>query len=218
MRLEFSDEKFPGILISFCGLDGAGKTTQIEILRNHIINDGYDAPFCTFQPTKEMRQNFLFRKFVDGEKSDYEAYEYRSLNLLTVSDRLQHSRHVILPQLLDGKTVISDRYFYTALINLRARGYKQDRWIYEIAKYIPKPDLTFFINVDFDEAVRRVRSREEEKNRYIDMEFHKKLWEEYLYISQNTECIVLDNKLSIEEMATVVYEKFLKVIAKKGGR
>ena len=218
MRLDFSDEKFPGILICFCGLDGAGKTTQIEILKNRIIRDGYGEPTCTFQPTKEMRQNFLFRKFVDGKKSDYEAYEYRSLSLLTVSDRLQHSRHVILPQLLDGKIVISDRYFYTALINLRARGYKEDKWIYEIAKYIPKPDLTFFINVDFDEAMRRVRSREEEKDRYIHMKFHKKLWEEYQYISHKTDCIILDNKLCIEEMATIVYEEFLKAIEKKGGR
>lgn len=218
MKLDFSDEKFPGILICFCGLDGAGKTTQIETLKKRIINDGYDEPFCTFQPTQEMRQNLLFRKFVDGQKKDYRMYEYRSLSLLTVSDRLQHSRHIILPRLMNKEIVISDRYYYTALINLRARGYKEDKWIYEMAKHIPKPDLTFFIDVDFTEAVKRVRSRKEEKNRYIDMEFHKKLWQEYRYVSQNTECIVLDNKLNIEEMSEVVYQEFLKVMMKKKGR
>lgn len=68
MKLEFSKEIFPSILISFCGIDGSGKTTQINCLKNYIIDHGLNEPFLTFQPIKEMRENFLFRKFVDGKR------------------------------------------------------------------------------------------------------------------------------------------------------
>ena len=63
------------------------------------------------------------------------AYDYRSLSLLAASDRIQHCSRVIVPELKKGRLVISDRYFYSCLANLRARGYTEDRWIYEVADF-----------------------------------------------------------------------------------
>lgn len=214
MKLLFSEENFPGILITFCGLDGSGKTTQIDLLENRLVKETHSV-FRTFQPTKEMRKNDLFRTFVDGKQNDYRDLEYRSLSLLTVSDRLQHSRHVILPKLNEGKIVISDRYYYSAIVNLRARGYKKDKWIYEIAQNIPKPDLAIFLDVGFDEAIRRVRSRENEKDRYIDLKFHRNLWKEYKYVSKNTDCVILNSQNSIEETSNTIYKLVEDIICKK---
>ena len=81
-----------------------------------------------------------------------------------------------------GKIVLSDRYFYSCLANLRARGFKNDQWIYEIAQWIIKPDIAFFFDVPVERAVERVRRRPEEKDRYIDMELQYKLREEYIDI------------------------------------
>lgn len=86
---------------------------------------------------------------------------------------------LILPKLEEGYTVISDRYFYSCLANLRARGYRRDRWIYEIAAEIPRPDLAFFLDVEVDIAVRRVRARAAERDRYIDLALQHRLREEY---------------------------------------
>lgn len=98
------------------------------------------------------------------------------------SDRLQHVNKVIEPEMAKGKIVLSDRYFYSCLANLRARGFKNDQWIYEIAQWIIKPDIAFFFDVPVERAVARVRRRPEEKDRYIDMELQYKLREEYIDI------------------------------------
>lgn len=94
-----------------------------------------------------------------------DAYDYRSLSLLAASDRLQHVNKVIEPQMAQGKVVISDRYFYSCLANLRALGFENDQWIYEIAESVVKPDVAFFFDVPVETAVKRVRSRIEEKDR-----------------------------------------------------
>ena len=113
---------------------------------------------------------------------DHDAFDYRSLSLLAASDRLQHVNKIIEPEMKQGKIVLSDRYFYSCLANLRARGFEEDAWIYEIAESVVKPDIAFFFDVPVEEAVARVRRRPEEKDRYIDMELQYKLRKEYVDI------------------------------------
>ena len=98
---------------------------------------------------------------------DHSAYDYRSLSLLAASDRLQHGTKVIEPAMQEGLIVISDRYFYSCLANLHARGFEKDEWIYKIAESVVRPDIAFFFDVPVEIAVQRVRSRPEEKDRYI---------------------------------------------------
>ena len=187
---------YPGRLITFCGLDGCGKTTMLTWLTEHLENQGYSV-YLTKQPTAFVRQSAIFRTYMDSPHHD--AYDYRSLSLLAASDRIQHCSRVIVPELKKGRLVISDRYFYSCLANLRARGYTEDRWIYEVADFIPKPDLALFIDVGVNEAVRRVRSREEEKDAYIDMALQYRLREEYLDIAHMTGGVVLSGEQPIEE-------------------
>ena len=94
--------------------------------------------FVTKQPTEFVRNNEMFRAYVDRE--DHSGYDYRAVSLLCASDRVQHCNKVILPLLKEGYIVISDRYYYSCLANLIARGYSDDEWVYEIARHIPKPD------------------------------------------------------------------------------
>ena len=123
-----------GRLITFCGLDGCGKSTMIRRTEAYLTSLGYPV-LLTKQPTDFVRRSDIFRTYMDAENHD--AYDYRSLSLLAASDRVQHGNRVVLPALLAGKTVVSDRYFYSCLANLRARGYEDDRRIYEVAQSIP---------------------------------------------------------------------------------
>lgn len=187
---------YPGRLITFCGLDGCGKTTMLTWLTKYLENQGHSV-YLTKQPTAFVRQSAIFRTFMDSPR--HYAYDYRSLSLLAASDRIQHCSRVIVPELKKGRLVISDRYFYSCLANLRARGYTEDRWIYEVADFVPKPDLALFIDVEVNEAVRRVRSREEEKDAYIDMALQYRLREEYLDIAHMTGGVVLSGEQPLEE-------------------
>ena len=199
-----------GYLFSFCGLDGCGKTTMLTRLEKEL---GEKFPtFMTKQPTNAVRESDIFRTYMDNPNHD--AYDYRSLSLLAASDRLQHVNKVVEPQMAQGKIVISDRYFYSCLANLRARGFDNDEWIYEIAESVVKPDVAFFFDVPVETAVKRVRSRIEEKDRYIDMELQYKLRDEYIKICRANNGVLISTEMPIEDCYAIVKREVERVMNK----
>jgi len=197
-----------GKLITFCGLDGCGKTTMInklvsELQREHTV-------FQTKQPTDFVRNSDIFRTYMDFP--DHSAYDYRSLSLLAASDRVQHTNRVIAEQLDQGHIVISDRYFYSCLANLIARGYEKDRWIYEIAESIIMPDIAFFLDVPVETAVKRVRERPNEKERYIDMDLQYKLRNEYIEICKVNNCVLVSSLNSIDDTYKIIKQTTERIL------
>lgn len=189
-KLHLQPHKTGGLLITFCGLDGCGKTTMIQRLAEYL--EGWNKPvLCTRQPTALMRETKIFRTYMD--ESNHTAYDYRCLSLMAAGDRLQHINKVILPALAEGKCVLSDRYLYSWIANLRARGYTRDRWTDEIASYMLEPDFAFFIDVPVQVAVERVRSRAAERDRYIDMELQYRLRRQYRRIAAQNKGILLSS-------------------------
>lgn len=199
----------PGFLITFCGLDGCGKTTMM----NRLISDleSEYGIFITKQPTNAVRNSEIFRTYMDCPNHD--AYDYRSLSLLAASDRLQHVNKVIEPKMRSGKIVLSDRYFYSCLANLRARGFEHDKWIYEISESVIKPDIAFFFDVPVEEAVARVRRRPEEKNRYIDMDLQYRLRQEYLDICDANGGILISTLQSKDDCYKIVKSATKEMLA-----
>ena len=199
-KLNMRKHKSDGFLITFCGLDGCGKTTIIKKVISDLKSE--NSLFLTKQPTDFVRNSDIFRTYMDCP--DHDAYDYRSLSLLAASDRLQHVNKVIQPQMDDGKIVLSDRYFYSCLANLRARGFKEDKWIYEIAQSVIEPDISFFFDVPVDIAVSRVRQRPEEKDRFIDIELQYRLRDEYLYICKKNNGILVPTDIPFAESYMIV--------------
>lgn len=193
MKLEMQENKLEGKLITFCGLDGCGKSTQIKRLADLLENKGYKV-YLTKQPTDFVRKSEIFRTYMDSPTHD--AFDYRALSLLCASDRVQHTNRVIAEKIKEGYIVISDRYFYSCLANLIARGFEDDTWIYDIAKSILKPDVAFFLTVPVEEAIRRVKERPEEKDRYIDVPLQKKLHDLYVAIARENNGIIISTLLS----------------------
>ena len=199
-KLNMRKNEANGLLITFCGLDGCGKTSIIK----RVISDleSKYTLFLTKQPTNFVRNSDIFRTYMDCPNHD--AYDYRSLSLLAASDRLQHVNKVIQPQLNEGKIVLSDRYFYSCLANLRARGFKEDKWIYEISQSVIEPDIAFFFDVPVEIAISRVRQRPEEKDRYIDINLQYSLREEYLGICEKNNGILVPTDIPFEESYMIV--------------
>ena len=207
-HLNMRPNKTPGFLITFCGLDGCGKTTMMKRLIAELEKD-HDL-FVTKQPTNAVRNSEIFRTYMDCP--DHGAFDYRSLSLLAASDRLQHVNKVIEPEMNQGKIVLSDRYFYSCLANLRARGFEEDAWIYEIAESVVKPDIAFFFDVPASEAVARVRRRPDEKNRYIDIELQYMLRKEYLDICTANGGILISTMQDEDECYDIVKNKVKEVL------
>ncbi len=203
-----------GFLFTFCGLDGCGKTTMLTRLKKELEKE--HSVFLTKQPTDAVRNSDIFRTYTDNPNHD--AYDYRSLSLLAASDRLQHCNKVIKPQMQNGEIVISDRYFYSCLANLRARGFKNDAWIYEIAKSIVKPDIAFFFDVPVETAIKRVRSRAAEKDRYIDIDLQYKLRSEYISICKANGGILISTEKPIEDCYDIVKNSVERVMKNENRR
>ena len=209
-RLHMRPNETKGYLFTFCGLDGCGKTTMLTKLKEDL--EQYRSVFLTKQPTNAVWESEIFRTYMDNP--DHTAFDYRSLSLLAASDRVQHGSKVIEEKMAEGKIVISDRYFYSCLANLRARGFEKDKWIYEIAQSVVKPDVAFFFDVPVETAVKRVRSRMEEKDRYIDMELQYRLRDEYIKICKANNGILISTEMSIEECYAVVKKEVERIMKK----
>ncbi len=204
-----------GLLISFCGLDGCGKTTMIRRLDRFLLEGGI-SPVLTKQPTDAVRNSEIFRTYMDSPQHD--AYDYRSLSLLAASDRVQHANKVILPQLRSGKIVISDRYFYSCIANLRARGYMQDTWINEVSGFIPKPDVSFFMDVPVSVAISRVRSRAAERDRFIDIPLQYRLHSEYRELCASVGGVLLSTLESEEDTFAQIIQAVSRKVGEKYGK
>lgn len=168
MRIpKLKSKAYAGKLVVFEGTDGAGKTTMISMTEKWIGEKvGADNVLTVKQPTDLSRKTKLFQKMMYCP--NHEDIDYRAVQLLTMSDRLQHGFEVIEPALRSGKTVICDRYIYTSLANMLARGYTHEKWFYEAAKHILQPDVVFLAYVPPQLAIERILSRPSESDRHLD--------------------------------------------------
>ncbi len=138
------------------GLDGTGKTTQIKILSEYIKSKGIDT-VITAEPTSTPTGK-LIRRILSGEVPSTPW----SLAALFLSDRIIHNKDAedgIEKHLRDGKTVISDRYYYSTFAY---QGYETDlQWaisMHENCPEIRKPDLVLFLTMAPEKCVARIKA------------------------------------------------------------
>lgn len=167
LKLMLKNNTYFGKLIVFEGTDGAGKTTTIGLTQKLLEEKyGKDQIISVKQPTDMSRKTKLFQKMMYSKNHD--DIDYRAVQLLTMSDRVQHSFEIITPALRDGKIVICDRYIFTSLANMLARGYREEYWFFDAAKHLIKPDITFLAYVDPALAIKRIKNRPDECDRHLD--------------------------------------------------
>lgn len=138
------------------GLDGTGKTTQIKILAQYIKDKGNEVEI-TAEPTSHPTGK-LIRRILSGEvKSTPWA-----LASLFLSDRIIHNKNEedgIEKLFAEGKTVISDRYYYSTFAY---QGHETDlSWAMNMHFNCPeirKPDLVLFLTMEPEKCVARIRA------------------------------------------------------------
>lgn len=166
-----------GFFISFEGIDKSGKSTQAELLKDHLQKSGHDVVF-TFEPGatalgKELRHLAL-------EWEDEEGVDDRAEMFLFAADRAQHVSKLIQPSLDAGKVVISDRYLDSTLAY---QGYGRNldlddlRMIQTMATRGLKPDLTVWIDVDLQTARSRGWGKGEDRIEAEDEAWFQKVRE-----------------------------------------
>jgi len=177
-----------GKFITFEGIDGSGKSTQLRMLASELLFRGFDV-LNTCEPGGTPLGRRLREAFLETEETVAPLAEL----LLFAADRAQHVNFLVKPALEQGKIVISDRYSDASLAYQGAgRGFPETivNQIIELATGGLKPDLTLFFDLPVQKALLRTDSRTakgEKKNR-MDKEatgFYERVRDAYLKIGKN---------------------------------
>jgi dTMP kinase len=141
---------FPGKLIVVEGIDGSGKSTQLQLALRYLQAKGL-RPFFT-----EWNSADLVKAITKKGKKKM-SLTPMTFSLLHATDFAHRLVHNILPPLKAGMIVLADRYVYTAFARDVIRGCERD-WVRQVYQFAPRPDRAFYFNVPIDVSVSRLLS------------------------------------------------------------
>jgi dTMP kinase len=138
----------PGRLIIVEGIDGSGKSTQLDLLRKWLVNLGYLVVFSEWNSSPIVRGTTRLGK-------RQHLLSPMSFSLIHAADFASRTYAQILPALQSGAIVLADRYVYTAFARDAVRGVNRD-WLRRLYSFAVPPTVAFYFDVPLDEAVRRI--------------------------------------------------------------
>jgi dTMP kinase len=177
LRLPPSEEQLPaqrhGLFVAFEGGDGAGKSTQIRLLRSAIERAGYDA-VVTREPGGTPLGEAIREVLLDP-RSD--AMDDRTEALLYAAARAQHVREVIRPALEKGAVVLCDRYVDSSVVYqgvARGLGTAQVEELNRWATAQLVPDLVVLLDLDAEVGLERAGGTPD-RLEAAGLEFHRRV-------------------------------------------
>ncbi len=197
------------MFITFEGLDFCGKSTQVELLKNYLIEAGQKV-----EVIREPGGTKISEKIRDVLLDKNNSVMFMETEvLLFAASRAQLVREVIIPRLNEGYFVLSDR-FHDSSIAYQAYGRGIDlnfvRSLQSFAISTAVPDVTFFIDIPLEEVERRKALVEKDSLDRIERSektFYENVRKGYLELAKNDSRFVLINGLkSIEEIQNKIRE------------
>ncbi len=192
-----------GAFIVIEGLDGSGKTTQAKLLAR-ALRHSHRAVF-TAEPSQGKIGKFIRNNILYEEKRAPTSVEA----LLFAADRVDHIQNEVLPAVLDGRIVVSDRYLYSSLAYQGSAGLGIE-WIQIINEHALKPDLAFFIEVAPETVLARLKRK---KSIMENLATQQKVREIYLEYVARGELVRINGEQARRKVAQEVFStvtSFLK--------
>jgi dTMP kinase len=187
------------------GVDGAGKSTQIKLLKDFFTGKGYSCEYMHFPRTETPYFGELISRFLRGEFGSLNDVDPYLVAMLYAGDRKDAS-DIISNWLAEGKIVLLDRYTYSNIAYQCAKLQdissqdKLKQWILTLEFNhfsIPKPTLNIFLDVPFAFAKKNLsKIRTGNDRNYLNgtkdiheesMAFQKKVRDLYLRVSESDE-------------------------------
>lgn len=162
--------------IVFEGIDGAGKSTQIQMLRQWLEDNGFRVETVVEPTGSEVGR--LIREILQRPDAQSERVQ-KTLGLLFAADRM-----LIMDKLEDkSKIIISDRSFISSL------AYQDNPdWIEVLNKYAKRPDLLILLDLDVETSVSRTSGEDTFENE----QFLTKVRQNYLDFAEDYTCEIID--------------------------
>lgn len=138
----------PGKLFIVEGIDGSGKSTQLDMLRKWLIGQGYLVAFSEWNSSPIVR-----RMTKRGKKK--KLLSPTSFSLIHAADFADRMERQMLPALKAGAIVLADRYIYTAFGRDVARGVHPE-WVRSVYSFAIIPTIPFYFRVPLEESLKRI--------------------------------------------------------------
>ena len=199
-----------GTFITFEGIDGCGKSTQCEMLKDYLKERGVDFIFVR-EPGGTVIGERIREILLDKKNSQMTP---RTELLLFEAARAQITDEVIKPALDEGKIVICDRFFdSSSAYQGKARGMGMD-FVGDLNMAATgglKPDITFFFDISAEEALARRGKRGEASDRIelAGLKFQEDVRQGYLEIAEKSggRIVTIDAGQSVEEIFEEIKDK-----------
>src|ERR1700722_20682194 len=202
--------EFPGKLIIVEGIDGSGKSTQLQLAMRYLQAKRQPVFFTEWNSADLV-------KVVTKKGKKKMTLTPLTFSLLHATDFAHRLVHNILPPLKAGMTVLADRYVYTAFARDAARGVDRD-WVRQAYQFAPRPDLALYFKVPIEVSVQRILSGRAQLKDYeagMDLNlapdkvtsfkiFQSRILDEYERITHEYGLTVIDASMSIGEQQHAV--------------
>ncbi len=208
---------YDGLLIVVEGTDGAGKSTQVNMLSTFVQNLGYGSI------VSEWKTSRLISGLINEAKEKH-ILNTTTFSLLYAADYADRLENVIIPALEAGFVVILDRYIYTAFVRDGARGH-DIKWVKKLYDFAPEPDLVFYLDMPVDKLMKRLISTTGldyfESGRDIGLStdiyesfkiYQKTCLDEYKKLAKEYDFNVIDGLKSKKEVHSIIKSKVKKVL------
>lgn len=191
-----------GIFIVFDGIDGAGKTTQVNLLAKKLSAIGRDVVISKEPTTGKWGQKLRDSAFSGRLPFDIELEYF-------INDRDEHIKQLIMPALEAGKIVILDRYMYSTIAYQGILTNDLKRLEATVRVNALNPDVTFIMDIPAALAAYRIKERDGKPNEFERLEDLNKVGQMFKRISDNDPiCKIIDGALPIEH----IHNEIIKVL------
>ncbi len=172
-----------GIFVTLEGVEGCGKTTQMNLLADYLRGKNFDV-LTTREPGGTEIGDELRKVLLNPETKEM---DYRAEVLLYTASRAQHVSEIIVPALEEGKLVLCDRYIDSTLAYQGfGRGLSLSKLI-DINRWATQdinPHLTILLYFPTEDGLKRATTKEADRIEQEDIEFHRRVQDGFLKLAQ----------------------------------
>lgn len=173
--------------IVFEGIDGAGKSTQVQLLKEFLEDNGLKVETIVEPTDSEVGK--LIRELLKRDDAS-SAEMQKTLGLLFAADRMLFMDNL---KKSENTIILSDRSFISSLAYQKPLN-----WIKEINKYVKKPDLVLLLDLDINNSAKRFSGEDDFENK----EFLTKVKANYLDVIKEFNHEIIDANNGINKVSS----------------
>lgn len=206
-----------GVLISFEGIEGCGKSTQAKLLYEYLKEKGISCILVREPGGTKIGEEI--RKILLDER--YPKMSSKTELFLYLAARAQLLEEVILPALQQRKVVICDRFCDSTLAYQGGGRNLKIEKVSQINKYTAnklKPNLTILIDIPLSVSRERIAQEEKDRLEKENEEFHKRVREIYFFLAKRApkRIKIFEGTKNIEDLHLEIRTKVIEFLTKKG--